>query len=110
MCWKMRILCLYKCIITKSNIIWKSYTYRSRSMSMSRNRNRNRSRNRSKNRNRNRSKNRSRCRGSSTTPCRHQPWKSGILLLEIKRKVVILGLKIIILILLKTQSMFNRRI
>ena len=102
MCWKMRILCLYKCIITKSNIIWKSYTYRSRSRSRSRNRNRNRSRNRSKNRNRNRSKNRSRCRGSSTTPCRHQPWKSGILLLEIKRKVVILSLKIIF-----TQKVVN---
>ena len=87
----MRISCLYKNIITKLNIIWKSYTYWIRS----RNRNRGRSR---------------RSRGSSTTPYRHQPWKSGILLLEIKRKVVILGLKIIILILLKTQSMFNRRI
>ena len=84
----MRISCLYKNIITKSNIIWKSYTYWIRSM----------------NRNRGRSRSRSRSRGSSTTPYRHQPWKSGILLLEIKRKVVISGLKIIILILLKRLS------
>ena len=82
----MRISCLYKNIITKSNIIWKSYTYWIRSM------------------NRNRGRSRSRSRGSSTMPYRHQPWKSGILLLEIKRKVVISGLKIIILILLKRLS------
>ena len=84
MCWKMRILCLYKYINTKSKIIWKGNTYRS------------------SNRSRYRSKNRSCGRGSSTMPCRQQPWKSGILLLEIKRKVVILSLKIIF-----TQKVVN---
>ena len=74
--WKMRILCLYNYIITKLNINQKSYTYRSWNW-------------------------RDRHRSSSTASYRHQPWKSGILLLEIKRKVVILGLDIIILILVK---------
>ena len=66
---KMRISCLYILFNTKLNNTQKSYTYRSRG--------------------------RSRGRGSSTASCRHQLWKSGILLLEIKRKVAILCLYII---------------
>ena len=73
---KMRISCLYILFNTKLNNTQKRYTYRS-------------------SRNRSRSKSRGRGRGSSTASCRHQLWQSGILLLEIKRKVAILCLDII---------------
>jgi hypothetical protein len=60
-------------------------------------RSRSRDRCRSGSRSRSRSRDRCRCRSRTTASHRHQLWKSGIPLLEISRKKMILCLKFLII-------------